>query len=70
MLEKKSNSKYTINSECGVAHIEADSPEAAKEQYAREYHYDFDGHADYEGSWYFLSDEDGLWIEGPTEACP
>jgi hypothetical protein len=57
--------KYTVNSECGLADIEADSLEDAKCDYARLYHFDFDV-AEYPGSWYWVAlngekiDEAGL----------
>ena len=61
--------KYTINSECGVAYIEACSIEQAKEQYSRDHHYDFDSYDDYPGSWYFI-EKDGVRVEDCTECMP
>lgn len=55
-------SKYTINSECGLMDVVADSVEAAKESYEREYHYDFDAAGEVAGSWYYVS-LDGEVIE-------
>lgn len=54
---------YTINSECGVMDIEANSVEEAKRIYYAKHHYDFDI-AEYRyGSWYFICDEDGSILE-------
>jgi hypothetical protein len=61
--------KYTINSECGVGYIEAQSIDAAKEKYAKIHGYDFDGYADYPGSWYFIA-VDGVRVEDHTECMP
>lgn len=61
--------KYTINSECGVERIEAESVEAAKEKYSQLHGFDFDSYADYPGSWYFVA-EDGVRIEDHTERMP
>ena len=60
---------YVINSECGVETIRAEDVEAAKDQYARMHHYDFDAYSYYPGSWYFVT-EDGLRIEDHTECMP
>lgn len=60
---------YTINSECGVENFEAESIEAAKDQYSKIHGYDFDGVADYPGSWYFIA-VDGVRVEDHTEEMP
>lgn len=62
---------YTINSELGVARIEAESIEDAKDIYERDHHYDFDGAAagEYPGSWYFV-DADGVRVEDCTAEMP
>ena len=63
-------SRYTINTECGLmCDFEADDIETAKEEYARQYHYDFDGYADYPGSWYWI-DEDGVRVEEHCDDMP
>lgn len=51
-------SKYTISSECGDMHIEADSIEQAKEIYSRAMHYDFDAPPDIDSSWYWISNSE------------
>lgn len=62
-------SNYTINSECGVAKIEADSIEAAKEAYEQSHHFDFDNFREFPGSWYFIN-EDGVCVESETQNMP
>jgi hypothetical protein len=60
---------YTINSECGVERIQAESIDAAKDIYSAKHGFDFDGYADYPGSWYFIS-VDGLRVEDHCECMP
>jgi len=60
---------YTIQSECGIMDIAAESIEAAKEIYSRERHYDFDAVAGTPGSWYSIS-VGGVRIEADDEDMP
>ena len=60
---------YTIQSECGLMDIAAETIEAAKEVYSRERHYDFDAVSEMDGSWYSIS-ADGLRIEADDENMP
>ena len=60
--------QYTINSECGVEEIYAESIEAAKEQYSRMHNFDFN--SDVVGSWYYVADEHGLLVDGNTDNMP
>ena len=61
---------FTIHSECGIATIDADSVEDAKAQYERTFHYDFDDFDGYDGSWYWIDNEDGVRVEDHSECCP
>ena len=60
---------YTIQSECGILDIEAESVKSAKERYERERNYNFDAVAETEGSWYSIS-ADGVRIEADDEDMP
>lgn len=57
---------YTINSECGLAEIYAQSLDAAKSAYSLKYDFDFDTVSSTEGSWYWIEDEDGDRLEQNT----
>jgi hypothetical protein len=62
---------YTINSECGLATIEAATIDDARDQYERGFHYDFAGAAagEYPGSWYWIEAE-GTRVEDCTADMP
>lgn len=60
---------YTVNSECGLMSIKEANVEAAKAVYEKEMHYDFDGAADYPGSWYFI-ECDGVRVEEMIDEMP
>ena len=61
---------YAINTECGLMRdFEAQDIEAAKDTYGREHPYDFDGYADYPGSWYWIN-QDGVRVESHCECMP
>jgi hypothetical protein len=69
-LRELTNMKeYTINSECGIMiDFMAEDIDAAKEEYSRKYHYDFDVDQ-CPGSWYCIF-EDGVPVESVTENMP
>lgn len=61
--------EYVIRSELGTMTIDAESVEDAKQEYQDATGFDFDGFADYPGSWYWI-DENGVKIEDETENMP
>lgn len=51
--------RYTINSECGLmSDFYAINIDTAKSLYRSVYHYDFDSCTDYDGSWYWIIEDD------------
>lgn len=61
---------YTINTECGLMRdIRAENVDAAKAAYIAKIQYDFDGCAEYPGSWYWI-EENGFRVEEHTDAMP
>ena len=61
---------YIINTECGLAEIEASSLSHAKEIYQHKYDFDFDAVDEIEGSWYWIEDEHGDRVEQNTSDMP